>query len=39
VGGLIGARVAQVMPNHAARKLVVLVGALLTVGFAWRYWF
>jgi hypothetical protein len=27
------------MPNHAARKLVVLVGALLTVGFAWRYWF
>jgi uncharacterized membrane protein YfcA len=39
VGGLIGARVAQVMPNHAARKLVVVVGALLTVGFAWRYWF
>jgi uncharacterized membrane protein YfcA len=39
VGGLIGARVAQVMPNHAARKLVVGVGALLTFGFAWRYWF
>ena len=39
VGGLIGARVAQVMPNDAARKLVVLVGVLLTVGFAWRYWF
>jgi uncharacterized membrane protein YfcA len=39
VGGLIGARVAQVMPNHAARKLVVGVGGLLTFGFAWRYWF
>ena len=38
VGGLIGARLAQVMPNHAARRLVVLVGALLTAIFAWRYW-
>ena len=39
VGGLIGARLAQVMPNDTARRLVVLVGALLTVVFAWRYWF
>jgi len=39
VGGLIGARLAQVMPNHAARTLVVFVGALLTAVFAWRYWF
>jgi uncharacterized protein len=39
VGGLIGARLAQVMPNDAARTLVVFVGALLTVVFAWRYWF
>jgi uncharacterized protein len=38
VGGLIGARLAQVMPNHAARRLVVFVGALLTAIFAWRYW-
>jgi uncharacterized protein len=38
VGGLIGARLAQVMPNHAARALVVAMGALLTVVFAWRYW-
>ena len=38
VGGLIGARLAQVMPNHAARRLVVLVGALLTAIFVWRYW-
>ena len=38
VGGLIGARVAQVMPNAVARRLVVIVGALLTAIFAWRYW-
>ena len=39
VGGLIGARLAQVMPNDAARRLVVFVGVLLTAVFAWRYWF
>jgi uncharacterized membrane protein YfcA len=39
VGGLIGARLAQVMPNEAARRLVVFVGVLLTAVFAWRYWF
>ena len=39
VGGLIGARLAQVMPNQAARGSSCLVGALLTVVFAWRYWF
>jgi uncharacterized membrane protein YfcA len=38
-GGLIGARVAQIMPNAVARRLVVVVGALLTGIFAWRYWF
>jgi len=27
------------LPNHAARTLVVFVGALLTAVFAWRYWF
>jgi uncharacterized protein len=37
-GGLVGARLAQVMPNHLARALVVTVGVLLTVVFAWRYW-
>ncbi len=39
VGGMIGARVAQVMPNSAARAMIVIVGALLTAAFAWRYWF
>jgi uncharacterized membrane protein YfcA len=38
LGALIGARLAQVMPNRAARSLVVVVGALLTAVFAWRYW-
>jgi uncharacterized membrane protein YfcA len=38
-GALVGARLAQVMPNQIARGLVVVVGALLTAVFAWRYWF
>ena len=38
LGALIGARIAQVMPNRTARSLVVGVGALLTAVFAWRYW-
>jgi uncharacterized membrane protein YfcA len=38
-GSLIGARIAQVLPNHIARALVVVVGAILTAMFAWRYWF
>ncbi len=39
VGALLGARLAQVLPNEIARSLVVAVGALLTGAFAWRYWF
>jgi uncharacterized protein len=39
VGGFAGARIAQVVPNHIMRTAVTLVGALLTVVFAWRYWF
>jgi uncharacterized membrane protein YfcA len=38
-GAIIGARLAQVVPNSAARVMVVVVGAVLTVAFAWRYWF
>jgi uncharacterized membrane protein YfcA len=37
-GSLAGARLAQVLPNAAARSLVIAVGVLLTVTFAWRYW-
>ncbi len=39
IGALVGARLAQVLPNEIARSLVVVVGALLTGAFAWRYWF
>jgi uncharacterized membrane protein YfcA len=38
-GAVLGARLAQVLPNEVARALVVLVGAALTLAFAWRYWF
>jgi uncharacterized membrane protein YfcA len=39
IGAIIGARLAQVVPNHVARVMVVVVGAVLTVAFARRYWF
>jgi uncharacterized protein len=38
-GGLVGARLAQIAPHAVMRVVVVAVGALLTVVFAWRYWF
>jgi uncharacterized membrane protein YfcA len=38
-GGLIGARIAQVVPHAVMRVAVTAVGALLTIAFAWRYWF
>lgn len=39
IGAFIGARIAQVVPNHVMRVIVTLVGALLTIVFAYRYWF
>jgi hypothetical protein len=39
VGGLIGARVARVIPRNVIRVLVVLIGAALTIALARRYWF
>jgi hypothetical protein len=39
VGSFIGARLAQVVPHAVMRVVVTAVGALLTVVFAWRYWF
>lgn len=39
VGGLIGARLARVIPRRFVRVLIVGVGAALTVAFARRYWF
>jgi uncharacterized membrane protein YfcA len=39
VGGLIAGRLARVVPARAMRVAVVVMGALLTVTYAWRYWF
>jgi uncharacterized membrane protein YfcA len=39
IGGLIGARLIQVMRRQMMRAIVVSAGALLTAVFAWRYWF
>jgi len=39
LGALLGTRIARVLPNEAARWLLVAIGATLTCAFAWRYWF
>jgi uncharacterized membrane protein YfcA len=39
IGGTCGAHLARVAPQSVMRVVVVVVGALLTVVFAWRYWF
>jgi uncharacterized membrane protein YfcA len=38
-GGIVGGSLARVLPREATRIAVIVVGALLTVYFAWRYWF
>jgi uncharacterized protein len=37
-GAMLGVRIARILPNTVARSLVVVIGALLTIAFAWRYW-
>ena len=39
VGGVSGAWLARLIPRAVMRVAVVVVGALLTIVFAWRYWF
>lgn len=39
VGGLTGAWLARIAPHALMRSAVVIIGALLTAYFAWRYWF
>ena len=39
IGGLAGGTLARIAPRHVMRVAVVVVGALLTVFFARRYWF
>ena len=38
-GGLIGAHMARVIPRNVVRVLIVVVGVVLTVALARRYWF
>ena len=39
VGGVAGGSLARLIPRQVMRVAVVVVGALLTVVFARRYWF
>jgi uncharacterized membrane protein YfcA len=39
VGGFCGAHLSRRVPQDAMRVVVVVVGALLSAVFAWRYWF
>jgi len=39
VGAVLGARIAKMFPNDWARGMVILLGFVLTVIYAWRYWF
>jgi uncharacterized membrane protein YfcA len=39
IGGQIGASIARVAPREVMRVAVTAVGALLTIYFAWAYWF
>jgi uncharacterized membrane protein YfcA len=39
IGGFCGAYLSRRIPQQFMRVLVIFVGALLTVIFAWKYWF
>jgi len=39
VGGFSGAHLARRLPHELMRFVVVIVGLVLTIAFAWRYWF
>ena len=38
VGGFVGERLARVLPPDLMRGIVITVGPILTVIYAWRYW-
>ena len=38
VGGFLGGRLARVLPPELMRGIVITVGTILTVVYAWRYW-
>ncbi len=39
LGGLMGGHAARIVPPALMRIVVVVLGVLLTVVYAWRYWF
>ena len=39
IGGYFGSHLARRVPQEIMRVVVIVVGALLTAVFAWRYWF
>jgi uncharacterized membrane protein YfcA len=39
IGGFCGAHLSRRIPQEVMRVVVVVIGALLTALFAWRYWF
>lgn len=39
IGAVIGARIARYAPKETMRVVVTVIGAVLTVVYAWRYWF
>jgi len=38
IGGFLGGRLARVLPPALIRGIVITVGTILTVIYAWRYW-
>jgi hypothetical protein len=38
IGGFIGGRLARVLPSELMRRIVIVVGAVLTLIYARRYW-
>ncbi len=38
IGGFLGGRLARVLPPETMRRIVIAVGAILTVVYARRYW-
>jgi uncharacterized membrane protein YfcA len=38
IGGIIGARIAQVVPHRTMRIVVIVFGVAITALLAWRYW-
>jgi len=38
VGGFLGGRLARVRPPTLIRGIVITIGTVLTMIYAWRYW-